>query len=115
MFSLFHMISILPTILIMFYLAFIIDNSLGKLLYFSTIQKPYFRQFAPSGFVASMKPPVFEGVNYKRSRARAVLWFQTMSCYNAIYGAPEGELNPAQEEAFQQLDCAFKAALVSML
>ena len=66
MYSLFHMISILPIILIMFYLAFIMDNSLGKLLYFSTIQKPYFRQFAPSGFVASMKPPVFEGVNYKR-------------------------------------------------
>jgi len=67
------MISILSIILIMFYLAFIMDNSLGKLLFYSTIQKPYFKQFAPSGFVASMKPPVFEGVNYKRWRARAVL------------------------------------------
>ena len=36
MYSLFHMISILPIILIMFYLAFIMDNSLGKLLYYST-------------------------------------------------------------------------------
>lgn len=115
LYSLFNMISILPIILVMFYLAFIMDNSLGKLLFYSTIQKPYFRQFAPSGFVASMKPPVFEGVNYKRWRARAVLWFQTMSCYNAIYGAPEGELNPAQEEAFQKLDTTFKAALISIL
>ena len=38
-----------------------------------------------------------------------------MSCYNAIYGAPEGELNPAQEEAFQKLDTTFKAALISIL
>src|SRR4051812_48887653 len=36
MYSLFHMISILPIILIMFYLAFIMDNSLGKLLFYST-------------------------------------------------------------------------------
>uniref|UniRef100_A0ACD5X409 Uncharacterized protein n=1 Tax=Avena sativa TaxID=4498 RepID=A0ACD5X409_AVESA len=115
MFLLFHMISILYFILIMFYLAYFMGNSLDKLLYYSTIQKPYFRQFAPSGFVASMKPPVFEGVNYKRLRARAVLWFQSMSCYNAIYGASEGELNPAQEEAFQKLDTTFKAVLISIL
>src|SRR4051812_31316391 len=36
MYSLFHMISILSIILIMFYLAFIMDNSLGKFLYSST-------------------------------------------------------------------------------
>src|SRR3954470_21437227 len=38
-----------------------------------------------------------------------------MSFYNTIYGAPEGELNPAQEEAFQKLDTTFKAALISIL
>src|SRR4051812_23020494 len=36
LYSLLNMISILPIILVMFYLAFIMDNSLGKLLYFST-------------------------------------------------------------------------------
>ena len=102
-------------IIVMFYLLFPWIKSYGKLLIFPTIQKPYFRQFTPSGFAASMKTPPFEGVNYKRWRTRAVLWFQTMSCYNAIQGKPEGELTPAQEESFEKVNAMFKAALFSVL
>ena len=61
--------------LVMFYLVFLLIKSFGKLLIFPTIQKPYYRQFTPSGFAASMRPPMFEGIHYKRWRVRAVLWF----------------------------------------
>ena len=62
-------------ILVMFYLLFLLIKSFGKLLIFPTIQKPYYRQFTPSGFAACMRPPLFEGIHYKRWRVRAVLWF----------------------------------------
>ena len=52
--------------LVMLYLAFLLIKSYGKLLIFSTIQKLYYRQFTPSGFAASMRPPMFEGIYYKR-------------------------------------------------
>ena len=80
-------------ILVMLYLIFLLIKSFDKLLIFPTIQKPYYRQFTPSGFAASMRPPMFEGIHYKLWRVRAVLWFQTMSCYDATLGRPEGELD----------------------
>ena len=86
--------------LVMLYLVFLLIKSLGKLLIFPTIQKPYYRQFTPSGFVASMRPPMFEGIHYKRWRVREVLWFQTMTCYDATLGKPEGEQNAQQAQAF---------------
>ena len=46
---------------------------------------------------------------------RAVLWFQTMSCYDATLGKPEGELDAQQAQAFQKMDTLFKAALLSVL
>ena len=63
-------------ILVMLYLIFPLAKLFGKLLIFPTIQKPYYRQFTPSGFAASMRPPMFEGIHYKRWRVRAVLWFK---------------------------------------
>lgn len=102
-------------ILVMLYLVFLLIKSFGKLLIFPTIQKPYYRQFTPSGFAASMRPPMFEGIHYKRWRVRAVLWFQTMSCYDATLGKPEGEQDAQQAQAFQKMDTLFKAALLSVL
>ena len=84
----------------MLYLVFPLAKLFGKLLIFPTIQKPYYRQFTPSDFAASMRPPMFEGIHYKRWRVRAVLWFQTMSCYDATLGKPEGELDAQQAQAF---------------
>ena len=55
------MTSLLPIILAMFYLLFSWIKSCGKLLIYSTIQKPYFRQFSPVGFAASMRPAAFDG------------------------------------------------------
>ena len=62
-----------------------------------------------------LKPPAFKGAQYKRWRTRAVYWFQTMGCYDAIKGKPEGDLNPAQLEAFEKIDTLFKCALLSVL
>ena len=58
---------------------------------------------------------MFEGIHYKRWRVRAVLWFQTMSCYDATLGKPEGEQDAQQAQAFQKMDTLFKAALLSVL
>ena len=107
--------SLISVFLVMFVLLFISLISLGKLLIYSTIQKPYFRQFTPSGFVASVKPNVFEGTHYKRWRVRAVLWFENMNCYDATLGKPAGDLTPAQEQVFQKTDKLFRAALLSVL
>ena len=109
------MTSLISNLVVMFYLLFSWIKTCGKLLIFPTIQKPYFRQFTPSGFAASMRPPPFKGVNYKRWRTRAVLWFQTMSCYNAIQSKPEGDITPVEEAYFQKIDTLFRAALLSVL
>ena len=38
-----------------------------------------------------------------------------MYCYGATKGKPEGDLNPTQKEAFENMDTLFKAALLSVL
>ena len=110
-----RMTCFISAILVMLYSVFLLIKSYGKLLIFPTIQKPYYRQFTPSGFAASMKHPMFEGIHYKMWRMRAVLWFQTMSCYDATLGKPEGEQDAQQAQAFQKMDTLFKAALLSVL
>ena len=109
------MTSLFPISLAMFYLLLLWIKSTGKLLIYSTIQKPYYRQFSPAGFAASLRPTAFDGVNYKKWRARATLWFETMKCFHATKGKPEGELNPDEEKAFQEADTLLKAAILSIL
>ena len=38
-----------------------------------------------------------------------------MGCYDATKGKPEGDLNPAQLEAFEKIDTLFKGTLLSVL
>ena len=110
-----RMTCFITAILVMLYLVFLLIKLFGKLLIFPTIQKPYYRQFTSNGLAASMRPPMFEGIHYKRWCVRAVLWFQTMSCYDATLGKPEGEQDAQQAQAFQKMDTLFKAALLSVL
>ena len=79
---------------------------------FSTIEKPDYRQFVSTGFLASTKPFPFEGVLYKRWRIRAVYWFQNNNCYGATKDKSERELNAEQQEAY---DTLFKSVLLSIL
>ncbi|KAK1606798.1 hypothetical protein QYE76_030471 [Lolium multiflorum] len=73
------------------------------------------RQMNSSGIAAATRPPLFDGSHYKRWRTRAVLWFQNLNCDSALLGKPEGDLSPAQEEAYKKVDAMFKAALFSIL
>jgi hypothetical protein len=58
-----------------------------KMLKFLTIQKPDIRQFSVSGFAVVLRPDDFDGTNYKRWRAKMVLWLTAMNCYHAAQGA----------------------------
>jgi hypothetical protein len=53
------------------------------MLNFLTIQKPDIRKFSVSGFAAAFKPNDFDGTNYKRWRAKMVLWLTAMNCCHA--------------------------------
>jgi hypothetical protein len=88
------MIDLISIKLAIFYSLLLWIKSFGKLLIFPTIQKPYafHRQFYHVGYAASLKPPVFKGVNYKRWRARIVIWLTTMRCFDASKGKPRREL-----------------------
>ena len=44
-----------------------------------------------------------------------MLWFQSMQCYAATKGKPEGDLEPAQQEAFERVDTMFKSALLGII
>jgi hypothetical protein len=40
---------------------------------------------------------------------------KNLGCYSATLGRPEGDLSPAQEEAFQKVDTMFMGALFNIL
>ena len=82
------MISLFVIILVMIYLLVFRIKSYAKLLIYSTIQKPDYRQFATPAFLTSANPDCFKGVNYKRWRTRAVLRLQSMQFYAATKGKP---------------------------
>lgn len=106
---------ILLIMFIMFYVLPFRIKLIGILLMYSTIQKPNYRQFTPIAFAATLKPHVFEGVNYKRCHARAVLWLTIMKCFHASKGKPKGKLTSEQEQAFQSTNTFFTGVVLSVL
>ena len=66
---------------------------------FLTIQKPDIWQFSLSGFAAALKPNDFDGTNYKRWRAKMVLWWTAMNCYHIAQGKPK-QLATEDEQKF---------------
>jgi len=60
-----------------------------KMSKFLTVQKAEISHFSVSGFAAVLKLDNFDGSNYKRWRARMILWFTAMSCYHAAERKPE--------------------------
>jgi hypothetical protein len=87
------MIRLIPAIIIILYYWLFQIKSYGKLLIYSTIQKPDYRQLSPTGLAATTRPPPFDGVHYKRWHTRAVLWLKNLGCYSATLGRPEGDLS----------------------
>jgi len=55
------------------------------------------------GFAAALIPDLFDGSNYKRWRARMILWLTAMSCYHATKGKPE-QFTPEEEQTFMGAD-----------
>jgi hypothetical protein len=94
------MIQLIPAIIIMLYFCLFQIKSYGKLLIFSTIQKPDHRQLNRTGLAAATRLPPVNGVHCKRWRTRTVLWLKNLGCYSATLGRHDGDLAPAQEEAF---------------
>jgi hypothetical protein len=109
------MIRLILAIIIMLYYWLFQIKSYGKLFIFSKIQKPDYRQLNPTGLAAVTRPPPFDGVHYKRWRTRAVLWLKNLGCYSTTLGRPEGNLSPAQDEAFQKVNIMFMGALFNIL
>nr|AAU44091.1 putative polyprotein [Oryza sativa Japonica Group] len=80
-----------------------------------TIQKPA-RSFSVVGFAATLKPHAFDGSNYKRWKARALLWLTGMQCFYVSRGKrSEPPLSPEEEAKFEASDCLFRGALISVL
>ena len=110
-----YMITLIPAITVMVYYWLFQDKHYSHMLIYSSIQKLDYKQMNSTGLAASTSPPPFDGVHYKRWRMRAVLWFKNLGCYSATLGRPEGDLSPAQEEAFQKVDTMFMGALFNIL
>nr|AAS07263.1 putative gag/pol polyprotein [Oryza sativa Japonica Group]ABF98438.1 retrotransposon protein, putative, Ty1-copia subclass [Oryza sativa Japonica Group] len=82
---------------------------------FPTIQKPD-RSFSVVGSAAALKSYAFDGSNYKKWKARALLWLTAMQCFYVSRGKrSEPPLSPEEEAKFETLDCLFRGALISVL
>ncbi|KAK1684077.1 hypothetical protein QYE76_044925 [Lolium multiflorum] len=73
------------------------------------------RQINSSSVAAATRPPLFDGMHYKRWRTKAVLWFTNLGCFSATDARPEGPLSAEEQEKFEKVDAMFKAALFSIL
>ena len=100
---------------VMFYILNFWIKIYRKLTRFPTIQK-LDRSFSVVGFAASLKPhPPFDGSNFKRWRARAILWFTAMECFHVAQGKPAEPLSDEDERKFNAADNLFRGALVNIL
>ena len=64
-----------------------------KLPSFLTIQKPeHVNRLSVSSFAATVKPPPFDGSNYKRWHERLILWLTTLRMMHVKEDKPEKSL-----------------------
>ncbi|KAK1632132.1 hypothetical protein QYE76_006447 [Lolium multiflorum] len=73
------------------------------------------KQINSSSIAAATRPPLFDGMHYKRWRTKEVLWFTNLGCFSATDARPEGPLSAEEQEKFEKVDAMFKAALFSIL
>jgi hypothetical protein len=68
-----------------------IQNLIWKLSYYSTIQKPYCRQFpsfSMAAFADALKPEKFNGMHFKRWQVKATLSLTAMNVFHVSKGKP---------------------------
>jgi hypothetical protein len=72
-----------------------------------TIQKPEFvNRLSVSSFAASIKPPPFDGSNYKRWQERLILWLTLSRVIHVKEGKPE-QFPPEEGSVFDEADILF--------
>jgi hypothetical protein len=95
-----------------------IRNLIWKLSNYSTIKKPYCRQFpsfSMAGFADALKPEKFNGMHFKRWQVKATLWLTVMNVFHVSKGKPEGALTPEQEKDYDHVNTIFTGAVLSAL
>ena len=86
-----------------------------KLPSYLTIQKPDFvNRLSVSSFAASIKPPTFDGSNYKSWQERLILWLTISRVIHVKDGKPE-QFTPEEESAFDGADTLFRGCVISVL
>ena len=81
---------------------------------FLTIQKPDFvNRLSVSIFAASIKPPPFDGSNYKRWQERLILWLTISRLIHVKEGKPE-QFTPEEGSAFDEADSLFRGCIISV-
>jgi hypothetical protein len=95
-----------------------IRNLIWKLSNYSTIQKPYCRQFpsfSMATFAEALKPEKFNGMHFKMWQVKATLWQTAMNVFYVSKGKPKGALNPEQEKEYDHANTIFTGAVLSAL
>jgi hypothetical protein len=85
-------------------------NLIWNLSNYSTIQKPYCRQFpsfSMAAFADALKPEKFNGMHFKRWQVKATLWLTAMNVFHVSKGRPEGPLTPEQEKEYDHANTIF--------
>jgi len=86
-----------------------------KLPKYLTIQKPdCVNRLSVSSFAASIKPPPFDGSNYKRWQERLILWLTLSRVIHVKEGKPE-QFSPEEGSAFDEADILFRGLIISVL
>ena len=82
---------------------------------FLTIQKPdCVNRLSVSIFAATIKPPPFDGSNYKRWRERLILWLTISRVIHVKEGKPE-QFTLEEGSAFNEADTLFRGLVISVL
>ncbi|CAO2038120.1 unnamed protein product [Urochloa humidicola] len=68
-----------------------------------------------AGFVDSMKPEKFTGVNFKRWAAKIRLWFNAMGIWDTRNGKPDGELTAKEQKKYTDANNLFVGCLISVI
>jgi hypothetical protein len=95
-----------------------IRNLIWKLSNYSTIQKPYCRQFSSfsmAAFADARKPEKFNGMYFKRWQVKATLWLTAMNVFHVSKGKSEGAMTPEQEKGYDHANTIFTGAALNAL
>jgi hypothetical protein len=86
-----------------------------KLPSYLTIQKPdSVNRLSVSSFAASIKPPPFDGSNYKCCQERLILWLKISRVIHVKECKPE-QFTPEEGSAFDEADTLFRGLVISVL